>query len=73
MSLYLCLSLQMNQFGAWKGNYTKETFSASDNLASNVLGQHGLQLLMERSDSFFLPGIAGMICIGTKVGSGVVF
>lgn len=33
----------------------------------NVLGQHGIELLLERKTSFFESGAAGIICIGTKV------
>ena len=32
-----------------------------------VLGHHGIQLLIERKNSFFETAVVGIICIGTKV------
>lgn len=44
-----------------------ETFNF-ENLSKKVLGQHGIELLMERECSFFFPsGVVGLLCIGTKV------
>ncbi|KAK3102639.1 hypothetical protein FSP39_012813 [Pinctada imbricata] len=64
--LKLIVVTEVKQFEALRGDYNEGTFIAS-NISSRVLGQHGIELLMERSDSFFLPGIAGMICMGTKI------
>lgn len=44
-----------------------ESGSITTNLQSPVLGQHGIQLLMEKPRSFFHSGVAGFICIGTTV------
>lgn len=46
-----------------KGNAT----SISKKLPPTVLGQHGVELLMENDNSIFESGVAGLICIGTKV------
>ncbi|KAK3105407.1 hypothetical protein FSP39_024512 [Pinctada imbricata] len=34
---------------------------------SRVLGQHGIQLLLELRDSVFSPRIIGVMCIGTQL------
>lgn len=46
---------------------TWATTSILANLPQAVLGQHGIELLMEKKNSFFNSGVAGFICIGTKV------
>ncbi|KAK3107466.1 hypothetical protein FSP39_015199 [Pinctada imbricata] len=44
-----------------------EEFSINTHLSKEVLGQHGIQLLMERDNSFFAPGVVGIIIIRTKI------
>lgn len=36
-------------------------------VAENALGQLGGELLLEKSKSVFKSGVAGVLCLGTKV------
>ncbi|KAK3084256.1 hypothetical protein FSP39_010715, partial [Pinctada imbricata] len=62
----LFIVTEVKNYNAFIGEFSSETF-CSENISKNVLGQHGIELVMERSASFFYPGIVGIICIGTKV------
>ena len=59
---------QVKGYDAFRGLFTPENFT-HENLSEKVRGQHGIKLLLEVEDSFFLPGIVGVICIGTQVTS----
>ncbi|KAK3092985.1 hypothetical protein FSP39_009663 [Pinctada imbricata] len=50
----------------FKSPYTAESFTFQ-NLSPEALGHHGIELVMERKDSYFFPGVVGIICSGTKV------
>lgn len=62
----LIVNFQVKQCNAFKGSYNAETFTYK-NVSEEALGQHGVQLLMERDSSFFRPNVVGILCIGTKV------
>lgn len=51
---------------AFRGSHNAETFTYK-NVSEEALGQHGVQLLMERDSSFFRPNVVGILCTGTKV------
>ena len=57
---------QVKGYDAFRGVFTHDNFT-HENLSEKVRGQHGIKLLLEVEDSFFLPGIVGVICIGTQV------
>lgn len=48
-----------------RGKHDKS--SVLPHVPDNVLGQHGVELLMDKKRSFFDSGVAGFICLGTKV------
>ncbi|XP_061170160.1 uncharacterized protein LOC133179413 [Saccostrea echinata] len=64
----LLVVTKVQQYDAFIGDYAKgETFTF-EHLSKIVLGQHGIELLIERESSFFFPaGVVGLLCIGTKV------
>lgn len=62
----LIVNFQVKQCNAFKGSYNAETFTYK-NVSEEALGQHGVQLLMERDSSFLRPNVVGILCIGTKV------
>lgn len=64
--LQLIVVTEVKQYNAFRGSYSAETFTYK-NVSQDVLGQHGIELLMERSSSFFRPNVVGFLCIGTKV------
>lgn len=45
----------------------KETPAILTHIPGSLLGQHAIELLLEKPDSCFAKGVAGIICIGTKV------
>ncbi|XP_062598319.1 uncharacterized protein LOC134259737 [Saccostrea cucullata] len=57
---------EVKMYDALKGNFNSETFTFR-NVGEEVLGQHGIELLMERKGSFFFPYVVGILCIGTLV------
>ena len=65
--MILILLFQVKQYSAFKKCFTPDVFGIEDYIRDEVLGQHGIQLLMERKGSFFHPGVLGILCIGTKV------
>ncbi|KAK3102169.1 hypothetical protein FSP39_009300 [Pinctada imbricata] len=42
-------------------------FKAHENLSNSLLGQHGIELLLEAKRSYFRPKAFGMICISSKI------
>ena len=59
---------QVEQYDAFRDDYIKAESFTYESVSKRVLGQHGIELLMERECSFFFPtGVVGMLCIGTKV------
>lgn len=64
--LQLIVVTEVKQCNAFKGSYNAETFTYK-NVSEEALGQHGVQLLMERDSSFFRPNVVGILCIGTKI------
>ncbi|XP_011426920.3 uncharacterized protein [Magallana gigas] len=64
--LQLIVVTEVKQCNAFKGSYYAETFTYK-NVSEEALGQHGVQLLMERDSSFFRPNVVGILCIGTKI------
>ena len=65
--MILILLFQVKQYSAFKKRVTPDVFCIEDCIREEVLGQHGIRLLMERKGSFFHPGVLGILCIGTKV------
>ncbi|KAK3105580.1 hypothetical protein FSP39_001004 [Pinctada imbricata] len=61
----LALVTEVKKEDVFKREYTSETFRA-DNIRDDVLGHHGIGLVIEARDSYFYPCICGIICIGTK-------
>ncbi|XP_061180070.1 uncharacterized protein LOC133188597 [Saccostrea echinata] len=57
---------EVKLYDALEGNFNSETFTFR-NVGKKVLGQHGIELLMERKGSFFFPYVVGILCIGTQV------
>lgn len=57
---------QVKQYNAFRGEYNAEAFTFK-NVSKKVLGQHGIKLVMEASESYFFPYVVGLLCIGTKV------
>ncbi|XP_061184490.1 uncharacterized protein LOC133192510 [Saccostrea echinata] len=57
---------EVEPYDAFEGSYKTETFTYK-NMAKKILGQHGIELLMERKGSFFFPYVVGFLCIGTHV------
>lgn len=45
----------------------RETPAISTHIPESLLGQHAMELLLEKPDSSFAKGVAGIVCTGTKV------
>lgn len=45
----------------------EEIPAISTHIPESLLGQHGMELLLEKPDSSFAKGVAGIVCTGTKV------
>ncbi|KAK3108519.1 hypothetical protein FSP39_009725 [Pinctada imbricata] len=57
---------QVKSYKAFKGEYHSDSFTY-DNIQPDVLGQHGIELLLEAKEGYFSPYVVGILCIGTKV------
>ncbi|XP_034325384.2 uncharacterized protein [Magallana gigas] len=57
---------EVKQYNAFRGEYNAEAFTFK-NVSKKVLGQHGIKLVMEASESYFFPYVVGLLCIGTKI------
>ncbi|XP_062610362.1 uncharacterized protein LOC134272136 [Saccostrea cucullata] len=67
-NLELLLVTEVQQYDAFTGDLSKSDTFTVEHISKAVLGQHGIELLMERESSFFFPaGVVGLLCIGTKV------
>ncbi|KAK3105701.1 hypothetical protein FSP39_003813 [Pinctada imbricata] len=66
MALSSDLFCQVKKYDALIGEYTADSFSYK-NISNHVLGQHGIELIVERKESHLFPGVLGIICIGTQI------
>ncbi|XP_061186889.1 uncharacterized protein LOC133195017 [Saccostrea echinata] len=57
---------EVKPYNAFTGEYNEETFTFK-HIGKNVLGRHGIKLIMEAIESFFFPYVVGLLCIGTKI------
>ncbi|KAK3084409.1 hypothetical protein FSP39_013085 [Pinctada imbricata] len=57
---------KVKKYDAFQGDFDAESFCA-DNVVDDVLGQHGMELIVEAYDSALAPCVLGIICIGTKI------
>lgn len=58
---------QVKNYKNFRKNWgPKDTFTCL-NMSPDVLGQHGIELLLEMDQSLFKPTIYGCICIGSYV------
>ncbi|KAK3099034.1 hypothetical protein FSP39_025452 [Pinctada imbricata] len=64
--LKLMIVTKVKQYDAIRGEYNPDTFTYH-NVSRKVLGQHGIELLLEARDSYFFPYVVGVLCIGTKI------
>ena len=60
------LHFQAKRNNSFEGSFTSDTFT-HQNLSEGVRGQHGIELVLQMHESFFRPGIVGVIVIGTQV------
>lgn len=63
----LVVVTEVKQYDSFRGKWDKTNFTCEDNVSSNVLAQHGIELLLEMEHSLFEPNVFGFLCIGTKV------
>ncbi|XP_062605189.1 uncharacterized protein LOC134266983 [Saccostrea cucullata] len=65
-TLHLFTVTEINPGNAFTRECYEETFTFK-HIGKNVLGRHGIQLIIEARDSFFFPYVVGLVCIGTKI------
>ncbi|KAK3105446.1 hypothetical protein FSP39_025401 [Pinctada imbricata] len=66
LQMMMIFSTEVTKDDAFRGEFSNDTF-CYENLSTQILGQHGIKLLIEAQNSCFWPRVAGVICVGTKV------